>query len=126
MTVDELLGLPARVAALERALAGSSRPQMVVREQWSSIALWTPDLSPRERELLPYLAAGWQNEEIAQEMELSERTVRSHVSNILCKLATTNRTTLALWALATAQVQMEDAVRLMASRQPHLVAEVCG
>lgn len=122
--MEDLLALPARVDALERALAGSSRPQMIVREQYTSIALWTPDLTDRQCELLPYLAAGWSNEEIARELKVAERTVRTHVSHILNTLNTTNRTTLALWALAAGQVSMQEAVGLMARKQPHLVAEV--
>jgi hypothetical protein len=50
------------------------------------------------------------------------------VTNILSKLATTNRTTVALWALATGKVSMDQAVTLMAAHQPHLLAEdsECG
>jgi NarL family two-component system response regulator LiaR len=78
--------------------------------------------------MLPFLAAGWANQEIALHLGISERTIRTHVTNILSKLATTNRTTVALWALATGKVSMDQAVTLMAAHQPHLLAEdsECG
>ena len=50
------------------------------------------DLTPRERELLALLAKGMTNHEIAQQMSISEATVRFHVGNILGKLEVGNRT----------------------------------
>ena len=56
-------------------------------------------LTLREVEILRLVARGLSNQEIADELVLSERTVRTHVSNILSKLHLANRTQAALYAL---------------------------
>ena len=56
-------------------------------------------LTEREVEVLKLLAQGLQNKEIADELVISERTVSTHVSNILSKLQLANRTQAALYAL---------------------------
>jgi len=50
------------------------------------------ELSPREIEILKLLAEGASNRKIAEELVLAEGTVKNHVSNILSKLHTENRT----------------------------------
>lgn len=50
-----------------------------------------PELSEREREILGLIAQGRKNAEIAQELYLSPKTVRNHVSNILHKLQVADR-----------------------------------
>ena len=56
-------------------------------------------LTEREREILRLVAAGRSNKEIAAELVVSERTARTHVSNILRKLGLASRTQAALWAV---------------------------
>jgi NarL family two-component system response regulator LiaR len=56
-------------------------------------------LTNRENEILSHVALGKTNQEIADELVLSERTVRTHITNILAKLQLTNRTQAALYAL---------------------------
>jgi NarL family two-component system response regulator LiaR len=56
-------------------------------------------LTPREIEVLRLVAEGLSNEEIARKLVVAERTVRTHVSNILGKLHLANRTQAALYAL---------------------------
>ncbi|HZH04427.1 MAG TPA: response regulator transcription factor [Myxococcaceae bacterium] len=55
-------------------------------------------LSAREREVLAYVSAGIDNEKIAGQLNVSERTVKAHVSNLYRKLEQDNRTQLALLA----------------------------
>lgn len=50
-----------------------------------------PELSEREREVLTLLAQEQGNAAIARRLELSEKTVRNHVSNILAKLQVADR-----------------------------------
>jgi DNA-binding NarL/FixJ family response regulator len=57
------------------------------------------ELTTRELEILRLLGAGKTNKEIAAELQISERTARTHVSNILGKLDLTSRTQAALWAV---------------------------
>jgi DNA-binding NarL/FixJ family response regulator len=56
-------------------------------------------LTPREREVLALLARGRANKVIAHELGVSERTVKTHVSNILGKLGLTDRTQAAVYAV---------------------------
>jgi len=56
-------------------------------------------LTDREREVLSHLADGRSNREIARALHLSEKTVKTHVSNILMKLDVADRTQAALWAV---------------------------
>jgi len=49
-------------------------------------------ISPREREVLRLLAAGYSNREIARALFIAEGTVKNHVSNILTKLCVRDRT----------------------------------
>jgi len=55
-------------------------------------------LTEREEDVLKLLALGMSNQEIADKLVISERTVRTHVSNILMKLHLANRTQAALHA----------------------------
>jgi DNA-binding NarL/FixJ family response regulator len=56
-------------------------------------------LTPREREILRLVAQGQSNRDIARALVISERTARTHVSNILSKLDLISRTQAALWAI---------------------------
>lgn len=56
-------------------------------------------LTEREREVLALIADGRSNREIARHLVLSEKTVKTHVSNILMKLDLADRTQAALWAV---------------------------
>lgn len=56
------------------------------------------DLTEREREILKLLASAKTNREIAEELFISEKTVKNHISNILFKLQANDRTEAALYA----------------------------
>ena len=60
----------------------------------------TRRLSAREREVAVLVASGAANREIAESLGLSERTVESHVQNILNKLGFHSRAQIAAWAVA--------------------------
>ena len=56
-------------------------------------------LTPRETEVLTLVARGQPNKVIARELGVSEKTVKTHVSNVLGKLGVTDRTQAALYAV---------------------------
>ncbi|HEX2047842.1 MAG TPA: response regulator transcription factor [Acidimicrobiales bacterium] len=78
---------PAAVRELAKALrpAGSRRT--------------VEPLTERERDVLALVARGASNKEIGQALFISERTARTHVSNILAKVGLRSRTQAALWAI---------------------------
>jgi DNA-binding NarL/FixJ family response regulator len=56
-------------------------------------------LTRREREVLKHIAAGRSNREIARVLDLSEKTVKAHVSSVLAKLGVQDRTQAAVLAV---------------------------
>ncbi len=56
-------------------------------------------LTPREREVLARIADGRSNREIARLLQLSEKTVKAHVSSVLAKLGVQDRTQAAVYAV---------------------------
>lgn len=56
-------------------------------------------LTEREKEVLSLIAEGRNNREIAEQLVISEKTVKTHVSNILNKLHLDDRTQAAIYAL---------------------------
>jgi DNA-binding NarL/FixJ family response regulator len=57
------------------------------------------DLSEREREVLRLVAQGQSNQDIADILNISERTARTHVSHVIMKLGLASRVQAALWAV---------------------------
>lgn len=57
------------------------------------------ELTPTELRVVQYVARGMANREIAVELNVSQRTIESHVSNMLGKTGLHNRTELARWAI---------------------------
>jgi DNA-binding NarL/FixJ family response regulator len=70
--------------------------QMAVDEDTQSI--YSP-LSPRELQVLELVAAGRTNKEIAAQLDISNQTVKNHVSSILRKLAVNDRTQAVVYAM---------------------------
>ena len=65
------------------------------------------DLTEREREVIRLVAHGRSNHEIAQELTISDKTVKTHVSNILSKLNLGDRTQLAIYAIKNGLVDSD-------------------
>jgi DNA-binding NarL/FixJ family response regulator len=55
-------------------------------------------LSPREREVLALVAVGLPNKSIARRLQISEKTVKAHLTRIFATLEVYDRTSAALWA----------------------------
>ena len=62
-------------------------------------------LTAREREVLQLIARGLPNKLIARDLEIAEKTVKTHVSSILSKLGLTDRTQAALYAVRHGMVE---------------------
>jgi DNA-binding NarL/FixJ family response regulator len=93
---DELCG------AIHAAAAGQVRlaPQAAARLMNEVRTPENPDmLTEREIEVLRLLADGQANKEIARSLNIGEKTVKTHVSNILAKLGVPSRTQAALYAV---------------------------
>lgn len=65
-------------------------------------------LTERELDVLRLIAHGRSNKEIAQDLVLSEKTVKTHVSNILQKLDLADRTQAALYAVRQRLVELDE------------------
>lgn len=64
-------------------------------------------LTERETDVLRLIARGYSNREIADELVLGEKTIKTHVSNVLSKLQLTSRTQAALYAVRIGLVTMQ-------------------
>lgn len=94
------------VDAVRRAAEGESvmSPEMTAKllrqvRSGGTAAPTQPALSPREREILGFLARGASNKEIARALDVAESTVKIHVQHILRKLELTSRVQAAVWAV---------------------------
>ncbi|MEO0015466.1 MAG: hypothetical protein RLZZ535_3855 [Cyanobacteriota bacterium] len=77
---------------LEKMLQHNTQPKIANVAITQQLA----ELSPREKEVLNLIATGANNREIAQELYISEKTVKNHVTSILSKLNLRDRTQAAL------------------------------
>lgn len=68
----------------------------------------TADLKTTERQIVSLVGRGLSNKEIAAKLSLSEGTVRNSLSIILSKLALRDRTQLAIWAVQTGAVNLDE------------------
>ena len=105
------------VRAIRRVHAGGSLLQPVVVERLldrlgpedaDDDAQPVEALTPRELEVLQIMARGARNRDIAQELVISERTVKIHVANIIAKLGVTNRTAAVVRAIDLKLVLSRD------------------
>ncbi|MBN1659685.1 MAG: response regulator transcription factor [Anaerolineae bacterium] len=65
-------------------------------------------LSPREMEILQFIAHGKSNKEIAYDLGISRQTVKNHMTSILRKLAVNDRTQAAIYALRRGWIRLQD------------------
>ncbi len=84
-------------AACPRSQAQRSpQPEALIHQVPSKV-----ELTPTEFKVLELVAQGMSNKKIAEILKVSQRTVESHVSNMLHKTTLHNRTELARWAIAS-------------------------
>jgi NarL family two-component system response regulator LiaR len=101
--------------AIKAAAAGQVQlsPKAAARLMREVRAPESPEtLTERETEVLRLLARGRSNKEIAYDLTIGEKTVKTHVSNILSKLSVPSRTQAALYAVRIGLVSLDapDAV----------------
>jgi NarL family two-component system response regulator LiaR len=76
---------PAVAARLVSAFAGDAEP--------------LDNLTPRERDVLVLIGRGFPNKQIARELDIAEKTVKTHVGHVLAKLGVADRTQAAVVAV---------------------------
>jgi len=102
VSADELIDTIRRVANGEHPINETltARPKLAeqVLQQFQELT-WRSEaegfispLTPREREILNYIAQGYLNKQIAAELDISEQTIKNHVTSILRKLNANART----------------------------------
>jgi DNA-binding NarL/FixJ family response regulator len=82
--------------------------EQVGGEEGDTAGLLLVPLSPREMEILQYIAQGKSNKEIAFELGISRQTVKNHMTSILRKLAVNDRTQAAIYALRRGWIRLQD------------------
>ena len=94
-TPDELVAAVRVVAAGESLLAPAVTSRLIAHFARQPALVSTPpslaELTPREREVLVWVARGLSNTEIAARLVLAEQTVKTHVSRIFLKLGIRDR-----------------------------------
>jgi DNA-binding NarL/FixJ family response regulator len=100
--------------AIRAAAAGQVQlsPEAAARLMREVRAPESPEaLTERETDVLRLVAEGKANKEIAQSLRIGEKTVKTHVSNILAKLGVQSRTQAALYAVRIGLIATEHAAR---------------
>jgi NarL family two-component system response regulator LiaR len=98
--LDELVGAVRKATHGEATLHPHVAARLVQELHGATAGTrWLYDtLSERERQVLNLIATGMTNAQIAERLVISERTVKSHVNNILSKLQVADRTQAAIFA----------------------------
>lgn len=104
---DELCRAIKAAAAGQVQLSPQAAARLVREVRAPDVSI--PNLSERETEVLRLIARGKANKEIAAELTIGEKTVKTHVSSILNKLGVQSRTQAAIYAAQSGLVPLEDA-----------------
>lgn len=100
------------IDAVHAAVKGEARLHpRVAQRMMGEIAGTRPsadNLTARELDVLKEIADGFDNRNIAKNLNLSEKTVKTHISNILSKLHLEDRTQVAIYALKQGIVPLDD------------------
>jgi DNA-binding NarL/FixJ family response regulator len=64
-------------------------------------------LSPREKEILPLVAQGFDNRQIGKTLFISEKTAKNYITSIRKKLGLANRTQIALFAIREGLIEVK-------------------
>ncbi len=90
------------VAQVQSTLNQTARLMGIHKKTDSSLLIQVPksvELTPTETKVVNLVARGLSNKDISQELGVSQRTVESHVSNMLNKTGLHNRTELSRWVI---------------------------
>ncbi|WP_074410771.1 response regulator transcription factor [Streptococcus suis] len=104
-SADEILAAIRKVALGEYAIETEVEKKVEHHKRHPDLH---DDLTAREREILTLLAKGYDNQRIADESFISLKTVKTHVSNILSKLAVSDRTQAVVYAFQHGLVAQEN------------------
>lgn len=100
---DTLLDLIRRAVAGDSVVSAEMTTKLVkglrAASSGDDVVAEKDALSPREHEILGYLAKGASNKEIARSLDLAESTVKIHVQHILRKLNLSSRVQAAVYAI---------------------------
>jgi len=96
---DGMIRSTVNAAELRRSVAATARGERVVSPdvalhlvgRWRTQPRTEHTLTPRELEVLQHLAEGLTNVEVAAQLDVSPRTIKTHVQNLLAKLAVPDR-----------------------------------
>jgi len=98
---EPMLAPEAAAVVMARVAAGPEQPPGATPPPPAADHPDLARLTPREREVLAGLGRGLTNRQLADELFVAEKTIKTHVSNVLAKLRVPDRTQAALFAVRT-------------------------
>lgn len=104
-SADEIVGAIRKVERGELAIETEVEKKVEYNKRHPALH---EDLTARERDILALLAKGYDNQRIADESFISLKTVKTHVSNILAKLAVSDRTQAVVYAFQHGLVAQDE------------------
>src|SRR5687768_7685850 len=96
------------LAAIRAVARGKTYIDPSVSAQLLHAAMPYDDLTPREVEVLRYVALGRSNKEIADLLSIGDETVKTHVASVLSKLEVENRAQAIVQALKRGMVCLDE------------------